>query len=139
MNWSQKRFFEFRAGHATYLAFAVSLVTFVLIVHRLLIERIPELDNLFGDLTIFTLFFAAIYIPIAILMGQWHLKHQQKVESTMVFMKNPGMIRAFRLLFDLETNDADEQDVESFKNLLKKLESEVSFTDLKGSINPEKS
>jgi hypothetical protein len=114
-------------------------VTFVLIVHRLLIERVPELDNLFGDLTIFTLVFAAIYIPIAILMGQWHLKHQQKVESTMVFMKNPGMIRAFRLLFDLETNDADEKDVESFKNLLKKLESEVSFTDLKGSINPEKS
>ena len=48
MGWPQQRFFEFRAGHGTYLAFAVSLVTFVLIVHRLLIERVPELDAIFA-------------------------------------------------------------------------------------------
>ena len=99
MNWSQQRFFEFRAGHGTYLAFAVSLVTFVLIVHRLLIERIPELDAVFGDLLTFTLVFAILYVPIAVLIGRWHMRNQYKVESTMTFMNNPSMLRAFRLLF----------------------------------------
>ena len=77
MGWPQQRFFEFRAGHGTYLAFAVSLVTFVLIVHRLLIEKVPELNAVFGDLLTFTLTFAILYVPIAVLVGRWHLRLQK--------------------------------------------------------------
>ena len=138
MGWSKKRFFEFRSGHGTYLQFAVSLVTFVLIVHRLLIERVPELDAFFGDLLIFTVVFGSLYVPISIIIGRWHLKHQYKVESTMTFMNNPGMLRAFRLLFDLETNTADKNDVEKFKNLLRKLEKETIFKEVHGTDEPEK-
>ena len=103
-----------------------------MIVHRLLIERIPELDALFGDLSLFTLAFGAIYIPLAVIIGRWHMKHQYKVESTMTFMNSPGQLRAFRLLLDLETNSADLEDVESFKKLLKRLEKETTFSDLSG-------
>jgi len=137
MGWPQQRFFEFRAGHGTYLAFAVSLVTFVLIVHRLLIERIPELDAVFGDLLIFTLAFAILYIPLAVLIGRWHMRNQFKVESTMTFMNNPSMLRAFRLLFDLETNSANKDDVEAFKKLLKRLEKETTFSELSGKSEKE--
>jgi hypothetical protein len=138
MGWTKKRFFEFRTGHSTYLAFAVSLATFVLIVHRLLIERVPELARIFGDLTIFTIVFAAVYIPLAIVIGKWHFTHQYKIESTIQFMQNPGMIRAFRLLLDLQTGTADQKDVESFKQLLRKLEAETSFTDLEGPKQDDK-
>ena len=132
MGWPQQRFFEFRAGHGTYLAFAVSLVTFVLIVHRLLIERVPELDAIFGDLLTFTFVFGILYIPLAVLIGRWHMKNQYKVESTMIFMNNPSMLRAFRLLFDLETNSANKEDVEAFKKLLYRLEKETTFSELSG-------
>ena len=137
MGWPQQRFFEFRSGHGTYLAFAVSLVTFVLIVHRLLIERVPELDAIFGDLIVFTLTFAIIYVPIAVLIGRWHMRNQYKVESTMTFMNSPGQLRAFRLLLDLETNSADLEDVESFKKLLKRLETETTFSELSGQTEKE--
>ena len=137
MGWSQQRFFEFRAGHGTYLAFAVSLVTFVLIVHRLLIERVPELNAVFGDLLIFTIVFAILYVPIAVFIGRWHMRNQYKVESTMTFMNNPSMLRAFRLLFDLETNSANKADVEAFKKLLKRLEKETTFSELSGKSEKE--
>ena len=137
MGWPQQRFFEFRAGHGTYLAFAVSLVTFVLIVHRLLIERVPELNAVFGDLLIFTIVFAILYVPIAVFIGRWHMRNQYKVESTMTFMNNPSMLRAFRLLFDLETNSANKDDVEAFKKLLKRLEKETTFSELSGKSEKE--
>ena len=137
MGWPQQRFFEFRAGHGTYLAFAVSLVTFVLIVHRLLIERVPELNAVFGDLLIFTIVFAMLYVPIAVFIGRWHMRNQYKVESTMTFMNNPSMLRAFRLLFDLETNSANKADVEAFKKLLKRLETETTFSELSGKSEKE--
>ncbi len=81
MGWPQQRFFEFRAGHGTYLAFAVSLVTFVLIVHRLLIERVPELNAIFGDLLIFTIVFAILYVPIAVFIGRWHMRINTKLRA----------------------------------------------------------
>lgn len=139
MSWTKKRFFEFRTGHGTYLAFTVSLVTFVLIVHRLLIEKVPFLSNIFGDLLSFTVIFAAVYIPAAILIGKWHFKHQYKIESTIQFMQNPGMIRAFRLILEVLTDTANKEDVQRFTNLLKKLEKETSFEDLQGTLEDEKS
>ena len=137
MGWPQQRFFEFRSGHGTYLAFAVSLATFVLIVHRLLIERVPELDAIFGDLFVFTLIFGITYVPVCIVIGRWHMRNQYKVESTMTFMNSPGQLRAFRLLLDLETNSADLEDVESFKKLLKRLETETTFSELSGKTEKE--
>jgi len=134
MSWSKKRFLEFRTGHSVYLGFSVSLATFVLIVHRLLIERIPELRDFFGDLLTFTIIFAVIYIPLSIVIGHWHFTRQYKVESTVLFMQNPGFIRAFRLILDVLTGTEDKKDVESFKQLLRKMEKETSFKDLEGSL-----
>jgi len=114
------------------LGFSISLATFVLIVHRLLIERVPELREFFGDLATFTIIFAIIYIPLSILIGHWHFTRQFKVESTIQFMQNPGFIRAFRLILELQTGTADKKDVESFKQLLRRLEKETSFEDLVG-------
>ena len=120
-----------------YLGFSISLATFVLIIHRLLIERIPELRDFFGDLSTFTIVFAAIYIPIAIIIGNWHFKNQHKVESTVIFMQNPGFVRAFRLILDVLTGTEDKKDVESFKQLLRNIEKKTSFKDLEGPLSED--
>ena len=138
MGWVRKRFLEFRTGHAVYLALAVSLATFVIITHRLLIERVPFLSQAFGDLITFTTLFIIVYIPIAILVGRWHFKHQLKIDSTMVFMQNPGLIKAFRLILELQTGTADKNDVDAFKKLLKKLEKQTSFKELEGTSSDNK-
>jgi len=138
MGWLRKRFLEFRTGHAVYLAFSVSLATFVIITHRLLIERIPFLSQAFGDLTTFTILFIIVYIPISILIGQWHFKYQYKVESTVLFMQNPGMLKAFRLILELQTGTADKNDVDAFKKLLKNLEKQTSFKELEGTSSDNK-
>jgi hypothetical protein len=52
-------------------------------------------------------------------------------------MNNPSMLRAFRLLFDLETNSANKDDVEAFKKLLKRLETETTFSELSGKSEKE--
>ncbi len=90
------------------------------------------LENIFGDLLTFTIIFAGIYIPLSIAIGHWHYTKQFKVESTIQFMQNPGMIKAFRIILEVQTGTADAKDVESFKNLLRKLEAETSFKDLEG-------
>ena len=99
--------------------------------------RNSDVDAVFGDLLTFTLVFAILYVPIAVLIGRWHMRNQYKVESTMTFMNNPSMLRAFRLLFDLETNSANKDDVEAFKKLLKRLETETTFSELSGKSEKE--
>ena len=135
--WARRRWWEFRQGHSIYLIFMLTFVNFILIAYRLLIERVPELDAVFGNLLIFTLSFAIIYVPLAVIIGRWHMRNQYKVESTMTFMNNPSMLRAFRLLFDLETNSANKEDVEAFKKLLKRLEKETTFSELSGKSEKE--
>ena len=68
-NWIRRRWFDFRQGHGVYLIFALTFANFVLIFHRLLIERIEILNEIFSELWIFALFFILIYIPLSIVIG----------------------------------------------------------------------
>ncbi len=67
--WMSRRWFDFRLGHSTYLIFALSFGNFVLIFHRLFIERVPALNEIFSSLWIFVFVFILAYIPIAIIIG----------------------------------------------------------------------
>ena len=42
--WMRSRWWEFSIGHSTYLIFILTFVNFILISHRLLIERVPFLE-----------------------------------------------------------------------------------------------
>jgi len=59
----------FRRGHATYLAFLMSLANFMVIQYRLLIEYVPFLEALFSSLTAFAATFFLVYLPIATVVG----------------------------------------------------------------------
>ena len=126
-SWFRRRWLDFRFGHGLYLIFALSFANFILIFHRLLIERVEILNEVFSDLWFFTLVFVLAYIPISISIGAWHRKTQLKVESEQTLLNNPFMARNFRMLIDIIQGSASEEDVQKFRNFLHpKLFCEVS-------------
>ncbi|HDJ97475.1 MAG TPA: hypothetical protein ENG54_03320 [Thermofilum sp.] len=80
----------FRRGHATYLAFLISFANFIAIQYRLVIENVPALASLFPRLAYFLVAFAAIYLPICIVIGWWdYKKGGVPVEKTVSTLANP--------------------------------------------------
>jgi len=120
--WTQRRWFDFRQGHGIYLIFLLSFSNFILIFHRLLIERISFLDNILSELWMFALIFILGYIPVAILIGAWHRRNQIKVETDVVFRQYPTMARMFRLLIDMEEGKASQEEIDSTRKFLKRIE-----------------
>ncbi len=59
-NWARRRWFDFRNGHTIYLVFLLSFSNFVLIFHRLLVERVNFLNEIFLDLWFFIIMFGIV-------------------------------------------------------------------------------
>lgn len=126
--WIRRRWQDFRFGHSFYLIFALSFSNFILIFHRLLIERVPILNNFFEDLWVFVIFFILLYIPIAVGIGAWHRKTQIKVETEQTLLNNPFLARNFRILVDILEGKASKEEIEQFRNLLKSIEKKADST-----------
>lgn len=120
--WMRSRWYEFRLGHSTYLIFMLTFVNFVLISYRLLIERIPFLQEFIPQLWIFAVMFLAIYIPVAIIIGFWHRKTQLKVEQTLSLQQNPFVAKLFRTMLDIQTGKASKEEIEKFRKTLTDIE-----------------
>jgi len=118
----RSRWWEFRIGHSTYLIFILTFVNFVLISYRLLIERIPVLQDIVPELWIFMVMFLVIYIPASIIIGFWHRKTQLKVEQTLTLQQNPFIAKLFRTLLDVQTGKASKEEIEEFRLFLKNIE-----------------
>jgi len=121
-NWTRRRWFDFRQGHSVYLIFALTFANFVLIFHRLLIERVEFLNNIFSELWVFFLVFILIYIPAAIAIGAWHRKTQLKVEAEVILLQNPLWAKMFRTLLEIQTGSISKKELEDMMNLLRKIE-----------------
>ena len=121
--WFRRRWLDFRFGHSVYLIFALTFANFVLIFHRLLIERVESLNEIFSNLWIFAVVFVIIYIPVSIGIGAWHRRTQLRVEQEQIMIQNPFLARNFRMLMDMVDGNATKEEVENFRNLLKRIES----------------
>lgn len=121
-SWIRRRWFDFRQGHSVYLIFALSFGNFILIFHRLLIERVETLDEVFPSLWIFAVVFILLYIPIAIAIGSWHRKTQLKVDAEVGMRQNPLFAKWFRVLLDIQTGKATKEEIEDMRKLLKSIE-----------------
>ena len=121
--WFRRRWYDFRQGHGMYLVFAMSFVNFVLIFYRLLIEQIDFLGELFSNLWIFLIIFLGVYIPAAILIGNWHRKTQMRIEHEQSIKQNPLMAKNFRVILDLLEGKASTKEVEDLRKFLKSIES----------------
>jgi hypothetical protein len=120
--WIRRRWYDFRQGHGMYLVFAMSFVNFVLIFYRLLIEQIDFLGDLFSNLWIFLIIFLALYIPTAVLIGNWHRKTQMRIEHEQSMKQSPLMAKNFRVLLDLLEGKASTKEVDELRKFLKSIE-----------------
>ena len=117
-NWIKRRWFDFRQGHSLYLIFILTFSNFVLIFHRLLIERVPALEQIFSDLWVFIVVFVLAYLPIAILVGAWHRKRQMKIDQEFQIRENPMLAKMFRMVIDIQTGKAPKEEIENFRKFL---------------------
>ncbi len=117
-NWIKRRWFDFRQGHSLYLIFVLTFSNFVLIFHRLLIERVPALEQIFSDLWVFIVVFVLAYLPIAILVGAWHRKRQLRIDQEFQIRENPMLAKMFRMVIDIQTGKAPKEEIENFRKFL---------------------
>ncbi len=121
-SWGRRRWFDFRQGHSVYLIFALSFGNFILIFHRLLIERVESLNEIFPNLWVFAIVFILLYIPVAVLIGAWHRRTQLKVDMEVAIRQNPMWAKVFRMMMDIQTGRASKEEIESVRKLLKSIE-----------------
>ena len=121
-DWFRRRWFDFRLGHSVYLIFLLSFSNFILIFHRLLIERVEFLNGIFSELWMFIVLFVVVYFPIAIIVGAWHRKTQIKIENEQALLNNPFMARNFRMMIDIIEGKASKEEVQKFREFLSKIE-----------------
>ena len=116
--WMRVRWFDFRQGHSLYLIFALTFSNFILIFHRLLIERVPALEQVFSNLWMFIAVFVLAYIPVAILVGAWHRKKQLRIDQEYQIRENPLFAKMFRMVIDIQTGKASKEEIENFRKFL---------------------
>ena len=121
-DWFRRRWFDFRQGHSVYLIFLLTFANFILIFHRLLIERVEFLNEIFNELWVFVLVFIIIYIPASIIIGAWHRKTQFRVEADVMIRQNPLLAKIFRTLLDVQTGKISNEEIEEMRTFLKKIE-----------------
>ena len=121
-SWARHRWYDFRMGHSIYLVFMMSFANFILIFHRLLIERVDWLNELLGDLWMFVALFVFLYVPVAVVVGAWHRRNQIKVETAVAMMQSPLHAKIFRILLDMQAGRATPEEVDSLRKLLKNVE-----------------
>ena len=122
-NFVRRRWFDFRMGHSYYLIFLLSFANFILIFYRLLVEKIPGLNEIFSSLWVFVIAFVLLYIPIAVGIGVWHRKSQLKVEADVGFQQAPLFAHVLRTMIDVQTGKASKEEIEKLQDMLKKIES----------------
>ena len=120
--WARRRWWEFRQGHSIYLVFVLTFINFILIVYRLLIERVSVFKEIVPELWIFALLFIVVYAPAAILIGYWHRRTQLRVETTLIQQQNPVLARMIRTLLDVQTGKATDEEIQEFRKMLTQIE-----------------
>ena len=102
----KRRWYDFKLGDSGYLRYAISFIQFIVLVYTLYIPQMSWLEAVFSSITIFGLSFVAIYIPLAVVIGNVHRKRQLKAETELVIEQNVvggynayvGMTQSIRIM-----------------------------------------
>jgi len=117
-NWVRRRWVDFRLGHSVYLVFGLAFGNFILIFHRLFIERLGIELSLWQ----FVIIFGLAYLPLAVAIGVWHRKSQVKVETEMMLKQNPMMAKYIRILLDAIDNKLTDKEKQDYRDMLSDIE-----------------
>ena len=131
----RRRWYDFRLGHSMYLIFALTFANFILISHRLLIERVPILNEFFSSLWFFAIIFILAYIPISILIGGWHRRTQLRVEQDIITRQNPFLAKVLKLIINIQTGQASKEQIESMRKTLEEIETGIKKPKSKDEAN----
>ncbi len=123
--------YDARTGSTIYLLFVLSFVNFILITYRYLLETDPQIEELFSNLWVFGVIFLVTYIPISILIGFWHRRTQLSVENYIRQKESPIFCKLIRNILDVKTGKASKEDIEEFRTMLSKIETQVDNQRLK--------
>ena len=121
-NFFRKIFWASRMGHSTYLMFFLAFGNFILITYSYLLEGNPFFEKYISDLWMFSIVFVILYIPLSILIGRWHTNTQISVEMTIRGLNNPIQAKMMRILLDVKTGKATEDDIEEFRTFVGEIE-----------------
>ena len=121
-NLIRKFLFDGRIGHSNYLMLILSLVNFILISYNFLVEGNDFFNDLFQNLTVFTIILIILYIPISTLFGRWHTFYQLNIEWEMKMFEDPVIAKMFRILLDIQTGKASEEQINEFRKYIKMIE-----------------
>jgi magnesium-transporting ATPase (P-type) len=99
----------------------MTFANFITIQYALLIDKIPALNSLFGNLWIFATLFVATYVPIAIIIGFWHRKNQLRIEQEAIFYENVVGARMWLFMLELIEGNVTEEEKRDMRNLLRKI------------------
>ncbi len=121
-NWFRRRWLDGRFGHSYYLMLGLTLVNFVLIVYRFLIEQDPTMNEFLSNLWIFSVILIIFYVPASILIGCWHRHTQLSTENIIKQLENPLHAHICRIILDSRTGKASEKEITELKTLLSKIE-----------------
>jgi len=120
--WFRRRWLDGRYGHTNYLIFSLTIVNFVLILYRFLIEQDPIMNEFLFDLGTFTIILMIFYVPISILIGHWHRHTQLSTENIIKQLENPLHAHICRIILDSRTGRASKKEIIELKTLLSKIE-----------------
>jgi len=118
----------------------MTFANFITIQYKLLIDKVPSLDWLFGSIWIFAILFIAIYVPLGIIIGYWHRKSQWTVEQEALFRENKVGAVMWLYIMDLIEGNVKEEDKKKMRDaLLKITKGSTSLYDMNKIINPSAS
>lgn len=78
-----RSWYYLRIGYSTYLTFLLGFATTVVTVYYLAINSIPALKLVFSSFLLFSIFAAAVGVPLAILAGYVHFKRSRAYSAEM--------------------------------------------------------
>ena len=88
-SWVQRRWYEFRLGHSTYLSLFLSLTNFLLIAYNFLVSQVPILSELFSSILVFAVLFVIVYVPFTSYVGHLHTRKQLSTDFIVSGARNP--------------------------------------------------
>ena len=120
----RRRWLDFRNGHSIYLSFVLTFINFILIAFNFAVAKLTLFHGVIDNLWVFALFFIAIYIPAAIIIGYWHRRNQYSVENEAMLRENwiwaSVMRYEIRLIQGKTTAQENEQMVMYLEAILKR-------------------
>ena len=120
--WFRRRWLDFRNGNGQYLRFLLAFSNTIIIGYFFLVERISFFDDIFTNLASFALVFLAIYIPLSVLFGLWHMRTQQRTDVTTQWEQRPLMAKTFLLILKISQDKASKKELEDMREFFNKIE-----------------